>query len=112
MIRHKKQTLREKRDAIKHVMISTSFRAGLLVTAICLLVLDVVQVSAVSTKGYDISDYERTIRELTQETEKLDVAIARHRSMNSIQTRMETLALEDIGTPSFTRIEDTSVAIR
>lgn len=111
-MRHKKQTLREKRDAIKRVMISTSFRAGLLVTAIALLVLDVVQVSAVSTKGYDISDYKRDIRQLEQENEKLDVSIARYRSMQSIQERMQALELEDVGTPQFVQVNDSSVAIR
>ncbi len=112
MIRHNKQTIREKRNAVKQLFISTGFRVGLLVCAVVLLVLDVVQVSAISTKGYDISDYQRQIQELEREHERIQLEIAKHRSMKSIEERIKRLQLVDAEQPQFTRLTDTAVARR
>lgn len=112
MMRNTKQTLRDKRDAVKQLLISTTFRASLLLIAVVLLVLDVMQVSAVSTKGYDISEYEHQIEVLQQENERLEFQIATSRSMQSIESRMAALQLVDAEYPQFTRIMETAVARR
>ena len=56
-------------------------------------ILYLVKVNTVTTEGLVISDLEAQIRELERENKKLDVEIAEHRSMRSIEERMQGMEL-------------------
>ncbi|PIT86110.1 MAG: hypothetical protein COU33_05005 [Candidatus Magasanikbacteria bacterium CG10_big_fil_rev_8_21_14_0_10_43_6] len=106
------QTLREKRIAIEQFAMKTSFRAGLLVLAVVLIVLDVTQTSAVSTKGYEINQYQTEIRQLERENRKLEVEISKHRSVESIQERLQGLDLVVAEQPRYVSLVGPTVALR
>jgi len=84
-------TMREQKHAVQSLLVSTSFRISLIAFALIFGVLYVLQTATVSTKGYEISDLEQHLTELERETKKLDVQIAEHRSMHSIENRLARL---------------------
>lgn len=84
-------TMREQKFAVQALLVSTSFRIFLIAFALIVGVLYVIQTTGVSTRGYEISDLERRLTELERETKKLDVQIAEHRSMQSIEHRLAKL---------------------
>lgn len=104
--------MREKREKLQQFARGTSFRVGLIVLVVVLVVLDVMQTSTVSTKGYEISQLQQDIRELQQETGKLDYEIAKNRSMESIQARLGNLDLVEADTAEFLALADKQVAQR
>ncbi len=90
---NRKLTRREKKLAMKRMFLSGSFRAGLIVFIVFFGISYVLQTTAVSTKGYIISDLERTVRDLKHETKQLEVDIAGYTSMQSIQARLSEIDL-------------------
>lgn len=88
-----KQTQREKRIAIKKWMVSTWFRAGLIVAIIVFGVLYIIEMSSVSTKGFVISDLQKQLQTLEHETRALDVEISKYRSIKSIEERLQGMDL-------------------
>ncbi|HAT03855.1 MAG TPA: hypothetical protein DCS29_03740 [Candidatus Magasanikbacteria bacterium] len=84
----KRQSLRQKKEAIRNVLLSTTFRTGLTICIVVFGFMYVWQTNTVSTKGYLISDLEQKIQELEQETRGLEVNIAKHRSMQNLQSRL------------------------
>lgn len=64
----------------------------LLIFSICGL-LYVIETSAVSTTGYEITAIQKQINNLEQENQRLQFDIATHRSMKSIQERLRSLNL-------------------
>ncbi|MBT3817578.1 MAG: hypothetical protein HOE80_04090 [Candidatus Magasanikbacteria bacterium] len=111
-MKQKSLTIREKKQAIKRLVFSTSFRIGLVGMIMCVLVLNVMQTAVVSTKGYDINTYEKQILKLEQENRKLDVQIAKHRSMVSIQERLSPLGLVNAQTPEYVTLVGSTMAQR
>lgn len=89
----KKQTIREKKEILRKVMVSTTFRAVLSLCVVLFGFMYVWQTNTVSTKGYMISDLERQIQDLEHETRRLEVDIAKHTSMRSIQERLSEVDL-------------------
>lgn len=110
--KNKKQTLREKRLAFEEFAMKTSVRCGLLVLAVVLIILDVAQTSSVSTKGYEINQYQKEIRQLEQENRKLEVEISRYRSVQSIHERLGELDLVAAESPQFVTIVGSAMARR
>ena len=88
-----------------------SVRMMLLIFAISLSILDVIQVSAISTKGYDIGAYQQQIRELARENEELDFDIANHRSMKHISTRIQELSFVEADQIRYTAFANSNVAL-
>ncbi|MBU0661386.1 hypothetical protein KKG22_04395 [Patescibacteria group bacterium] len=105
-------TIREQKQALKRLFVSTTFRVILLGAMIFVLVLDVMQTSVVSTKGYDISLYERKIEQLEHEHRRLQVQIAEYRSMKSIQERLASLELVSADMPEYVILVGSTVASR
>ncbi len=108
----RKQTLREKRLALEQFAMKTSVRVGLVVVAMLLIVLDVAQTSAVSTKGYEINQYQTEIRQLERENRRLEVEISKHRSVQSIHDRLQHLDLVIAEAPEFVSLVGSAVARR
>lgn len=86
-------TMREQKERVHAVLVSTSFRIFLIIFTIIVGTLYVIQTTGVSTKGYEISALERQLVELEHETKKLDVQIAEHRSMQHIERRLAELQM-------------------
>jgi cell division protein FtsL len=112
MMTHRKQTMREKKQAVKRMLLSTSFRVFLTVLVSSFSVLYVAQTSSVSTKGYDINDLQREITQLQRENQKLDFQIAQYRSMQSIKDRLEQMDLVIADNIEYVTLVGNSVARR
>jgi hypothetical protein len=108
----KKQTRREKKLAMKRMFLSSTFRAGLMVFIAMFGTMYVLQTTAVSTKGYVISDLERSVQELKNETKRLEVDIAANSSMKSIQERLEGSELIAAAGVDYVNAVGTAVAQR
>jgi len=72
-------------------MVSATFRVALMGCLLLFGVLYVIQMNEVSTKGFDMSDLQRNITQLGYENERLEFEIAQHRSLGSIQKRLEDM---------------------
>lgn len=91
--RCKNQAIGEKKKAKRKWIAGASLRFGFMFLIVAFGVLYVVQMSSASTKGFVISDLETQSKTLEQETRALEVEIAKHRSMASIQERLKNLNL-------------------
>ncbi|PIR76033.1 MAG: hypothetical protein COU32_04310 [Candidatus Magasanikbacteria bacterium CG10_big_fil_rev_8_21_14_0_10_42_10] len=93
----KTPTLREKRLAVQHWLVSTTFRSMLLVAIVIFGVLYLFKINTVSTQGFVISDLQDQVTQLERENKRLDVEVASHRSMNSIEGRLSGTNLVAVG---------------
>lgn len=107
-----KQTRREKKLELKRMLLSSSFRAGLIVFVSVFGILYVMQTTEVSTKGYVINDLEKQVHLLKQETRKLEVEIAKNSSMQSIQSRLINTDLVSIAQVEYITPIGNAVAVR
>ena len=94
---NKYETLRQKKQAFRQWIFSTTFRFTLITMLLVFGVLYLMQTSSLSTKGYEINDLEKQIQALEQENQKLGFEVATHRSMNSIQNRLAGLSMVEAG---------------
>lgn len=108
----KKQTLRSKRLAVEQWMRGTRVRMFLVALIALFGVLYIGQTSSVSTKGFEISDLQKQIRELEQQTRSIDVEIAQHRSMVSIQNRLSDKGFVPAGQPQYIDVVGSAVVRR
>ena len=106
------QTRREKKIAMKRMVLSSSFRAGLIVFIAIFGTLYVWQTTSVSTNGYVIADLERQVVNLKHETKKLDVDVATNSSMQNIQARLEGRDLVSVANVEYITPVGTAVAVR
>lgn len=94
MTRYSSQFRPEKKQSrIRTVVKNISWRGTLIVGLVALSGLYVFQTTAVSVKGYDMTDLEREMTRLRRDTQGLDVEIAKYRSMDSIKKRLPELQL-------------------
>ncbi len=70
------------------------------------------QVNAAATKGYAMRDYARANTRLQQECDRLDMEIARLRSLDSVRTREAFLGLQKIDNAAFVSSSAHIVAVR
>lgn len=105
-------TRREKKMAVKQWLLSSSFRVLFMVFVIFLGLLFVWQTSSASTKGYTINDLEKRVTSLEQENQKLEFAIAQHRSLQSIIERLPQTGLVAVDNISYATLVGTAVALR
>ena len=108
----KRQTLRQKKEAVRKILVSTSFRSILCVLTVVFGFMYVWQTNTVSTKGYQISDLERQIQELGYETRKLEVDIAQYKSMQNLQERLSQTSLVLVTDVDYMTVVGTAVAKR
>lgn len=107
-----KQTMRQKRLAVRQMFLSRSFRVCLVALIAVFGVMNLVQITKMSTKGYQINELENNIQSLNHEVEKLNVQIAQHRSMNSIQDRLANLNMVAAENIEYISLPGSSVARR
>ena len=108
----KKQTLREKKEAINKLFLSASFRISVGIFILIFGVLYILKTTSVSTKGYTISDLERQVATLEYENRKMDVEVAKLKSMQSLQDRISKTDLVSVVDVDYLNILDGSVAVR
>ncbi|MDD2656962.1 MAG: FtsL-like putative cell division protein [Patescibacteria group bacterium] len=108
----KKQTLREKKEALNKLLFSTSFRVSVGIFVLVFGVLYILQTTSVSTKGYMISDLERQVAKLEYENRKMDVQIAKLKSMQNLQDRIAKTDLVYVTNVDYLQVLDGAVARR
>ena len=108
----KKQTLREKKEALNKLLFSTSFRVSVGIFVLIFGVLYILKTTSVSTKGYMISDLEKQVATLEYENRKMDVEVAKLKSMQSLQDRIASTDLVVVANVDILNILDGSVAVR
>ena len=108
----KKPTLREKRLSVQRWFVSTTCRGLLLGCIVVFGVLYLFKVNTVSTQGFVISDLEGQIIELERENKRLGVQIASHRSMKSVEERLQGMEFVAAGDMQYVTPVGTAVALR
>ncbi|HAZ28939.1 MAG TPA: hypothetical protein DCY48_04160 [Candidatus Magasanikbacteria bacterium] len=108
----KKPTLRQKNLAMKQWLMSATVRVGLFLWVALFGVLYVIQTTAVSTKGFAISDLEQKKEELHIEVKKMEADIASHRSLQAVEARLQESDLVRAEAPQYITLGDTTVAQR
>ncbi len=84
----------QKRSELSESVWSASTRSAVVVAVLALSFVYVIQTSAVSVTGYDLGDLQKERNDLHDEHDRIQVEIAGYRSMQSIEDRLATLALE------------------
>ncbi len=79
---------KEKRMSIKNTLNNQTFRVVLGAFIFTFTILCSVNMSGMSTKGYDIAELENQVTALQRENQRIDLKIAEYRSMQSIQDRL------------------------
>ena len=75
-------------------------------------VMYVGQVNASATKGYEVRSLEAINRTLRQENDRLDIQIAKLRSVDSVKTRQAFLGLRPIAPTIFIKTGTNTIAVR
>ena len=83
----------KKRFSLKEWFLSTSCRLSLIAMVFILGIMYLLETNAVSTKGFEISELERQIRVLEYDVRKINVQVASHRSLESVEKRLAELDL-------------------
>jgi len=96
-------TIKQKKEKAWQFMLSYTFRVGLLIFVCALGSMYVAYMSLASTKGYKLSELQREITELKQENARLTYEISSHRSMVSIEERLEEMTFVARGEAEFER---------
>jgi len=97
---------------MKRLFLNNTFRMVLAVFVFAFGILYVVNISSISTKGYDMTDLQKQITELERENQKLDFKIAKYSSMQSIQDRMKDMDLVAAENIEYATIIGNTVALR
>lgn len=108
----KKQTLRQKKEVLNKLFLSTSFRLSLFTFILVFGVLYILKTTSVSTKGYVISDLEKQVATLEYENRKMDVQVAKYKSMQNLQARISDTDLVIVSNVEYLDIFESSVAKR
>ena len=107
-----KQTLGEKRMIIKRVFLSSTFRVCLSIFVVIFGVLHVINLSTMSTKGYDMTELQKKITILEREGQKLEFKIAKYSSIQSIQERLDSMDMVVAENVEYATIMGSTVALR
>lgn len=106
------KTLGEKRMMMKRLLLSNAFRICLCVFILVFGVLHVINLSTMSTKGYDMTELQKKITMLERENQKLEFKIAKHSSMQSIQERLGDMKMVSADNIEYATLIGTAVARR
>jgi len=110
--KHKKQTMRQRKMAMRNLFLNKTFRVLFLFVVGFTGFLNIVQITKISTKGYEINDLEKTIVALEHDTERLEFQISQYRSIQSIQERLQNLNMVSEENPEYVVLAGSAVAQR
>jgi len=108
----KQKTLRDKKLAIKKLLLSTAFRISLIVLILILGVVYLLQTTFLSTKGYEITELDKKIENLEQENQKLEFEIASNSSMKNIQERLQNSNMVAVNNVEYITLLGNTVALK
>jgi len=91
--KEKKQTMRQKKLKMGKLIVSNTFRVGMISIIAVFGLLNIIQITRISTTGYQMNDLEKEIVSLKRDTKQLEVHISTYRSINRIQERVEDMEL-------------------
>lgn len=92
---------------------STACRVTLVLSIVFFTFVYILQTSTMSVTGYDVSDLQKQRTVLQHENQRLEVEIAMHRSMTSIENRLTALHMVPAGDDVvYMSTHDTAVARR
>ncbi len=97
------------RRVVKNPRVLSALTAGCM---IAFGVLYVGQVNAAATKGYAIRELQERNVELRHERDRLDMQIAKLRSVQSVKTREAFLGLHSLAPSAFVKVGSDVVAVR
>ena len=106
------KTLREKRMAIRQWFLGASCRFLIVGLIVFFGSLFVWKTGVVSTKGYDLNDYERELQAVQEENQRLQLAIAQAGSLKSIEERLPQLGLVAVDQVQYAAFPGTAMALR
>ena len=106
------KTLGEKRVFIKHLLLSKAFKVCLSMLILAFTVLHVINLSAMSIKGYDLMALQKQITSLERENQKLEFKIAKYSSMQNIQERLDNMNMVAAENVEYVALMGTVVARR
>lgn len=104
--------MRQRKQAMRQLLLNKTFRIALIAVMVVSGGLNIAQITKISTKGYEINDLEKDITKLEQDTERLEFKISQYRSIQSIQSRLETLGMVQAETPEYVVLTGSAVASR
>ncbi|MBT3419304.1 MAG: hypothetical protein HN726_00215 [Candidatus Magasanikbacteria bacterium] len=114
--RRKKQTMRQRKQAVTRIFLSNTSRFALIAIVATFGFLNVTQITgSLSTGGYDMGDLRRDISGLDREIQKIEVEIAEEGSIIRIQERLKSENIEMVPVGSdlaYINLPGTTVAVR
>ncbi len=105
-------TLRQRKMAWREMFLSSTCKYAVMVFIVLFGVLCVLQTSSISAKGFVMSDLEQQIQVLENENQKVEFEIATHRSMKSIEQRLQSMNLVTVDNAQYATLAGNSVAMR
>ena len=106
------KTIGEKRMMMKRLLLSNTFRVCLFVFVVVFGVLHIINLSTMSTKGYDMTKLQKQITSLERENQKLEFKIAKYSSMQSIKERLDNMDMVVADNVEYATVMGTAVARR
>lgn len=106
------KTLKDKTNTLNVLLGNQTFRVFVGIFILSFAILFSVNMSGMSTKGYDIAELEQKITVLERENQKIDLKIANQRSMHSIQERLNGSDLVVADNIKYTTLVGSTVARR
>ena len=105
-------TLRQRKMAWREMFLSSTCKYAVMVFIVLFGVLYVLQTSSISAKGFAMSDLEQQIQTLENDNQKVEFEIATHRSMKSIEQRLQSMNLVTVDNAQYATLTGNSVAMR
>jgi hypothetical protein len=87
-------------------------RFCLVAVVVMLSVGYIVQISHLSTGGYEIAKLEKEISKLSDESERLTTEVAEYQSISNVQKRLQGLSMVPAQNIKYVKLGDTAVAQR
>lgn len=97
---------------IPSVLTGTGAKVTIMGLVLLLAVGYIVEMSRLTTSGYEIAELEKKVASLTEESDKLSTEVASHQSIASIQKRLQGVAMVPAKNIRYIKVSDMAVAAR
>lgn len=109
---YQQKTIREQKLAVKRWFLGASCRVLICGLMIIFGFLFVWKTSSVSTKGYEMNEFEKQSQTLEQENERLELAVAETSSLKNIEEKIAQLGLVSADQVEYAALPGTAVAMK
>lgn len=90
----------------------TLARVTILSVIVVMVIGYVVQVSNLTTGGFQIADLEKQVDSLSDETQKINAEVATYQSIHSVEKRLEGISMVPAGQIHYVKTADAAMAKR